>query len=150
MTGTRLYDIWINMKQRCSNPKTKSYAVYGGKGIQVCEEWKSSFTTFMQWARAQGYDDTLTIDRIDADKGYEPSNCRWITKAENSRRASETNIAFIQANGAKAKEYEYKGKSQSLYAWAEEIGISYTSMYRRIKNGWPPEEAFTTKRRGKR
>lgn len=86
MRYTRLYRTWINMKQRCTNPKEMHYKRYGGRGIKICDEWINSFKSFYSWAINSGYKDSLTIDRKDNDGNYEPNNCRWITNAENARR----------------------------------------------------------------
>ena len=86
---TRLYNIWRGMKQRCYYPSHQSYKHYGGRGITVCDEWLSSFINFHTWALANGYADHLTLDRIDPDGNYCPSNCRWVTwevQAQNKRR----------------------------------------------------------------
>lgn len=72
------------MKERCGNPKARNYRWYGGKGILYAPEWER-FEPFMVWALANGYNDGLELDRIDADKNYEPSNCRWVTKKANLR-----------------------------------------------------------------
>lgn len=82
---TRLYSIWKGMNKRCSNPATKSYEVYGGRGISVCDEWKQDYNAFREWALSHGYDEKLTLDRINNDLGYSPNNCKWATKAEQSQ-----------------------------------------------------------------
>lgn len=88
----RLYRIWHGMKQRCYNPNAKGYQWYGGKGIAVCNEWRSCFFTFQSWALDNGYADNLTIDRINSSKGYCPDNCRWLTLSENVARAGRGRI----------------------------------------------------------
>jgi hypothetical protein len=93
--GTRLYIIWKNMRQRCNNPKNRDFVWYGARGIKVCEEW-DNFAAFRDWALANGYREDLTIDRIDVDGNYEPSNCRWATWREqrlNQRRCKKEVIA---------------------------------------------------------
>ena len=82
---TRMYRIWLAMKNRCNNPRYKFYPDYGDRGIHVCQEWSEDFMAFKAWADTHGYRDDLTIDRIDNDKGYYPENCRWTTYAEQSR-----------------------------------------------------------------
>ena len=81
-TKTRLYTIWRAMKRRCYQKNATNYYRYGGRGIEVCDEWRNSFQEFYDWSQANGYNDTLTIDRIDNDKGYSPDNCRWTTQME--------------------------------------------------------------------
>lgn len=90
MSNTRIYNIWKGLKRRCNNKNLRSYKFYGGKGIKVCEEWVSGFggfENFYEWAINNGYDDSLTIDRIDSDGDYCPENCRWIPFLENVHRA---------------------------------------------------------------
>lgn len=87
LTDTRLYGIFHNMKQRCYNPNNPKYNAYGGKGITICSEWLEDFEKFYNWALQNGYQEHLTIDRIENKKAYQPDNCRWITMEENRRAA---------------------------------------------------------------
>lgn len=80
---TRLYNIWMGMRRRCTEPRFQMYRYYGGRGIRVCEAWNSA-SAFLDWALANGYRDDLQIDRIDTNGNYEPSNCRWVTPKENA------------------------------------------------------------------
>lgn len=98
-----LYFVWNTMKQRCYNSNCKKYRNYGAKGIKVCEEWKSDFTNFRDWAINNGYykqskdilfKDKLSIDRIDVNDDYNPQNCRWITISENTLRKTFKKIKF--------------------------------------------------------
>lgn len=88
---TRLYNIWANMKQRCCNTDHPRFKDYGARGIRVCDEWLDSFENFYKWAISNGYDKKLTIDRIDNDGIYEPSNCKWSTYKEQAQNKRNTN-----------------------------------------------------------
>lgn len=81
---TRLYNIYCGMKERCYNQKSSNYSYYGGRGVKICNEWNDDFMSFYNWAMVNGYDDGLSIDRIDVNGNYEPSNCRWVTMKEQS------------------------------------------------------------------
>ena len=89
--GEKLFKRWRSMHDRCENVDSRNYKKYGGRGIKVCDEWQE-FKPFGEWARANGYDDSLAIDRIDNDGNYEPSNCRWVSLAENNRNRRTVKI----------------------------------------------------------
>ncbi len=110
MAKTRLWNIWCGIRDRCTRPNNHDFARYGGRGITICDEWKDDFQTFYDWAMSNGYSDDLTIDRIDVNGNYEPSNCRWATRKEQSRNRNNT-IKF------------------SLGEIAEIEGISYQEAY---------------------
>lgn len=129
---TRLYTIWINIKTRCKNEKNKFYPQYGGRGIKICNEWDLDFMKFHDWAMANGYEEHLTIDRIDVNGNYEPSNCRWITLKEQEN--NKTKHAMIT----------YCGKTQNISQWSDELGIPYKTLWTRLKvRKWSVERAFS-------
>lgn len=102
---SRLYSIYKHMVDRCYNKKNKKYYMYGGKGIEICDEWKNSFKSFKEWSLCHEYNNELTIDRIDGDKGYSPNNCRWVSYKEQNRNL-KTNVYL-----------EYGGKTMCLTDW---------------------------------
>lgn len=116
---TRLYRCWTNMKSRCYNPKVRSYADYGAKGIEICEEWYD-FSKFAEWAHAHGYKDNLTIERIDPKGNYCPENCEWITAGENTKRACQRHCW-----GKNTKTNEYV-EFWCIRDFAKERGLSYS------------------------
>ena len=88
ISKTRLYTIFSGMKQRCYNPNSSSFPFYGAKGITICSEWlgEDGLSRFIEWALNNGYEEHLTIDRINSHGPYSPENCQWVTKSENSQR----------------------------------------------------------------
>ncbi len=119
MCYSRLYRIWTDIKQRCQNSHCTKYEYYGGRGIKMCVEWQD-FTNFMNWALNNGYTDTLTIERIDVNGNYEPSNCKWITIQKQQYNKSNNHLIT------------YNGKTQTLTEWAKERGIKPTTLDARI------------------
>ena len=133
LTHTRLHLIWHDMKQRCLNPNSKAFPYYGKRGITICDEWKNDFIAFYQWATANGYADDLTIDRIDTDKGYDPTNCRWVSRKvqQNNRRA---NIRF-----------EINGEQHTIPEWCEIYNMPPKLIRSRVcEKGWDIVKALTT------
>ena len=121
MSRSRLYHIWNSMKTRCINPKAISYKYYGEKGVKVCEEWRSDFIAFHDWAMSHGYQDDLTIDRIDNDGDYCPDNCRWSTVKEQSNNRS-TNVNIKIGNATK-----------TLTEWCEIFQLDPIKIHSRYK-----------------
>ena len=122
MRQSRIYKTWRNMKSRCDNPNATYYEYYGGKDIKYCDEWKE-FTNFYEWAIKSGYKDNLTIERVDFNGDYKPSNCCWITKSEQNKNTSKTlNI-------------EINGITKTLKGWADEVGVTPPAMSHRYKKG---------------
>lgn len=109
---TRLYVTWNNMLARCVYKNAQNYKNYGGRGIAVCDEWKNDFQVFYDWAIANGYADNLTIDRIDVNGNYEPSNCRWITPREQNY-----NTRVPKDNKSGHKGVIYKKRAKKWYAF---------------------------------
>ena len=113
---TRLYRIWSNMKTRCYSPKCKEYILYGGKGVTICDAWLNDFQAFEDWAYSNGYREHLTIDRIDNNGIYEPSNCRWATQYVQCQNRGGTLLIEID------------GEIKSLSEWAVSTGLPYSTI----------------------
>lgn len=131
-THTRLYGIWKHMRSRCSNPTDPKYYRYGGRGVTICSEW-DDFSRFREWALSNGYTDTLTIDRIDNDGNYEPSNCRWSTSKEQANnRGIRSDTTVLTWNG----------ETHSLMEWSKILGIKYKTLFERKRRGWTVPKLF--------
>lgn len=139
---SKLNYIFIEMKQRCYNPNHKRYNDYGGRGINICDEWLNpessgignatkGWISFKQWALSHGYKSGLSIDRIDNNKGYSPDNCRWVDMK-------------TQSNNKRCCHYiTHNGKTQTLKQWCEEKNLKYNTIFMRIvKYKWPIEKAL--------
>lgn len=130
-TNTRLFYIWQSMKGRCYNENNQDYYNYGARNIKVCDEWLNDFMGFYNWSINNGYNSNLSIDRIDNDKGYCPSNCRWATDIEQANN-KKNNIII-----------EYKGVRDTLPNWARKMGISAGTLQSRYYNNWSVEDMLT-------
>ena len=131
--NTRLYKTWIDMKDRCYNHSNFAYKNYGQRGICVCEEWINDFLSFQRWSLDNGYQDELSIDRIDVNGNYEPCNCRWVTALEQANN-KRNNIRI-----------SYDGQIMTIAEWSRYLGIAYQTLYNRIHNlKWDIERAFGT------
>lgn len=120
---TKLYGIWVMMKQRCYNPNNKDYYNYGARGVKVCDVWRNNYLEFHNWAYANGYSQGLSIDRIDSNGGYEPSNCRWATDYQQANNKRNT-IHIL-----------FRGKDMTLSELSELTGISRSTIEMRYGRG---------------
>lgn len=122
-----LISVWCNIKKRCYLKNSQYYYCYGGRGIKMCSQWRYSYKAFETWCLKNGWKKGLTLDRINNDKGYAPSNCRFVTNKQNVRnRSVNVNVTF-------------NGETKTIGEWAEITGISPQTMYSRHKFGWPSE-----------
>jgi len=129
LSETRLYEIWCGMKKRCFSPTDQAYSNYGGRGITICDEWLV-FERFYEWAMANGYQDHLTIERKDNNKGYSPGNCKWATMKEQANNTRRSHLIT------------HNGQTMTVTAWAKSVGIKVNTLWARIKKGWPVERAL--------
>lgn len=132
LDGTKLYHVLNAMKHRCYSKKNKSYHHYGGRGITICDEWLNDPREFVNWANENGYEHGLTIDRINVNGNYEPSNCRWVTpKRQGNNTRVNVNITF-------------NGETHTLHEWSEILGIPYQTLHYRVRIAkWDIEKALT-------
>lgn len=133
LSKTRLRYIYDDMKSRCYNKKNPGYKNYGNRGIKICNEWLNCFETFYNWSINNGYKEDLTIDRINNDGNYEPSNCKWSTKLEQVRNRRNTVLLT------------YKNETKTIKEWAEEYNIKFVTLKTRVNRGWDIEKALKEK-----
>ena len=131
-TDTRLYTIWKNVHARCLNHNHNDYPNYGGRGILICDEWRHNFAAFEAWALCHGYSDDLSLDRINVNGNYEPSNCRWVTQKDQCNN-TRSNIYVTMEN-----------RTMTLKQWAEHLGLKYGTIVSRVERGWDPVTALIT------
>lgn len=132
-SNTRIYKIWDNMKARCYNKNKPKYKNYGARGVAVCQEWKNNFVAFYEWAMHNGYNDNLTLNRIDNNGNYEPENCKWATAKEQMNNTSFNH------------KITYNGETHTLAEWASCLAINYSTLSKRInKYNWSVERAMST------
>lgn len=135
-SNKRIYNIWRTMKQRCYNKNNSKYKNYGARGINICNEWLNDFMNFYNWAMDNGYREDLSIDRINVDGNYEPSNCRWATPKQQSRNMT-TNI-----------NYTINDEAHCLSEWCEILNLNYKTVYARVHEfNWPIEQALELEER---
>lgn len=132
--NTKLYSVWSSIKYRCLNNKSKAFPNYGGRGISICKEWLHNMPAFYKWAISNGYKEGLHIDRKDNDGNYDPSNCRWVTLAENNR--NKRNTVFVNYKGEKVKLLHLLENGKCV--------VSSNCALARIERGWSHEEAIET------
>jgi len=133
ITKTRMYNIWTNVRYRCNNSNCKMYSRYGGRGITICKEW-DKFFSFYTWSINNGYADNLTIDRIDVNGNYEPSNCRWLSN-------------FDQQSNKRTNVYvNYRNKRYTIAQLSRKVGLPDSMLRHRIDRGWDIEIAVSTPR----
>lgn len=126
--GTKIYKKWEDMKSRCNNPNNRRYKDYGGRGIKICTEWLADFMNFYNWAINNGYQENLSLERINNNGNYEPNNCKWITMAEQMKNTR--NCHYI----------EYKGEKHCVMEWVRKLGITKRSIANKLYKGFPLEE----------
>ena len=135
LTCHPIYRRWSGMKSRCYNKKIKEYKNYGERGIIVCQEWlekNHGFINFYNWAMSNGWENGLTLDRIDVDGNYCPENCRWVNNLTQQRNKRDT--VFIECDGLRL----------CMSEWAEKLHIPKSTLANRREKGWSDEEIIRT------
>jgi len=134
---TRVYKIWEGMKARCNNSNNPSFEYYGKRNISICDEWEKEFMNFYSWAMSNGYRDDLTIERINNDGNYEPSNCKWATPKEQNNNTRHNRIV------------EYEGNKFNLTQLSEKYNIPFSVLKHRLNKNWGINVAIKTPVRNK-
>lgn len=123
MSNGLLYNVWRDMKNRCNNPNLPEYDRYGGRGIFVCDEWAHDFKSFYDWSLNNGYDEGLSIDRIDNDDGYYPENCRWVDRiAQGNNKRNNRNVT-------------YANTTHTIAEWTRILNVDYDALRYRVGIG---------------
>ena len=132
-TNTPLYNVWYDMRRRCNYENDINYENYGGRGITVCDDWNNNYIPFRDWALENGYEQGLSIDRIDNNLGYYPDNCQWTTMK-------------VQCNNRRSNViYSMNGETHTLSEWCDIVNLPYKTVIARINDrGWSFEQAITT------
>ena len=126
---SKCYMAWRSMKKRCHSPRSKNYRLYGGRGISVCDQWRDSFERFLA-DMGEPPSPAHSLDRIDNDGNYEPSNCRWATAKQQGRNTRANRLITVN------------GETFPLVVWSERTGVKYTTIYQRLARGWPQAQAI--------
>ena len=135
MRKSKVYNVWCLMKQRCLNPNNKSYPNYGGRGIQVCDRWLEFANFYEDMGKPS---DGMTLERIDNNGNYDPTNCKWATRKEQSNNQQHTRLI------------EFNGETYSVSEWARKLGLSQATLNSRLNRyGWSISRALTTPARPK-
>ncbi|MDE5415496.1 hypothetical protein [Alkalihalobacterium chitinilyticum] len=127
----RLYKIWYDMKRRCYNQNSRNYRNYGGRGIEVCDQWLSDFAEFYHWAMENGYDDRLQLDRIDVNGDYEPINCRFATHQEQQNNRRNNRLIKIG------------NETFTCAQVCRKYGINPKTFHSRLKRGWTGQKLLS-------
>lgn len=133
LTGTKLYYAWANMIQRCCNDKREEFRLYGGRGIKVCDEWKNSSKSFIDWAISNGYKQGLSLERINNDKGYFPENCKWIEFSDQGKNTRRVHYLTIFGDTKSVTDWSFDSRCK----------VSRRLIHRRLGRNWNPEKAIT-------
>ncbi|WP_445486433.1 hypothetical protein [Niallia sp. 03133] len=124
LSKTRIHALWRKVRDRCNNPNASNYQNYGGRAISICDEWNGDFLCFYSWAMSHGYQEGLSLERIDVNGNYEPANCKWIEPREQSRNKRDTIYADIN------------GVTKPLIEWSEIYEVPYKTIMTRWYRGW--------------